>query len=362
MRDDNEATKRELEDERAEMQKKVEKLEAERAELKWSLDEERSARKQLENDVKLLRLELEFSKRFNDQAKENDKAMQDLKDMRCAEWKRAAEEAQKAREQLQSVLLAMQNRAQADDTAKKVNKNTKALQDIPDKHSEKQKRVVDAYQAAQQVTRGCPNDDEIGEELQSLPSLIASNFNGIVVRSPAVGAAAAFCLITPPIAPGIDKSDTALAWVASVTFTLQSHDEGSAPRNPGTYNYSPTFFQAAIIRNSNPDVAIPLLSMGTMSNETLSRQLNHRDIWYSEGWEIQRNIAQSYESKTHVVTWSRSGTISEVEANRRGCGTGAGFLLALIPGDRIAVIARAMAGGLVNYVEGIEVQVTFSGI
>ena len=82
--------------------------------------------------------------------------------------------------------------------------------------------------------------------------------------------------------------------------------------------------------------------MGTMSNETLSRQLNHRDIWYSEGWEIQRNIAQSYESKTHVVTWSRSGTISEVEANRRGCGTGAGFLLALIPGDRIAVIARAM--------------------
>ena len=232
MRDDNEATKRELEDERAEMQKKVENLKAERAELKWSLDEERSARKQLENDVKLLRLELEFSKRFNDQARENDKAMQDLKDMRCAEWKRAAEEAQKAREQLQSVLLAMQNRAQANDTAKKV-KDTVAIA-----------RHECFNRLNEQVNKNT-------KALQDIPDMITSNYNSIVVRSPHAGAAAAFCLITPPIAPGIDKSDT-LARVASVTFTLQSHDEGSAPRNPGTSSSSlskqpPTIHQALII-------------------------------------------------------------------------------------------------------------------
>ncbi|KAF8724747.1 hypothetical protein AX14_008623 [Amanita brunnescens Koide BX004] len=105
MRDDNAATNGvELKEEQAEMQKRLEKLNAERAELRRSLDEERSAREQLENDIKLerlrndasesrLQLELEFAKRFNDQARENDKVMQDLKDAHCAEWKRVAEEA-----------------------------------------------------------------------------------------------------------------------------------------------------------------------------------------------------------------------------------------------------------------------------
>lgn len=222
------------------------------------------------------------------------------------------------------------------------------MQDILDKDSEEQKRAADAYPAAQQVTRGRANDDDKrAEETRFLAPLIVSSSNRIVVTAPPTGDGAAFCLVTPPIAPGSDKSEVA---VASVRFTLQSHDQGWTTGTPGTFSSQPskqpaddplgiyedshTWFQAAIIRNSDPDVATMLLSMGTMTNDTLNRRTNDRDVWYSDSWNIQHNICASSETRTHVVTWSRSSTISDEEAKERGCGTGGGFLLALVPGDR----------------------------
>ena len=353
-------TEREPLEELPEMQEKLEMWEIEGAQLRRDLNQPRCARKQpeMENDIELDRLrhdvsrleqELEFTKRFNDQCRKHDKAMQDLKDMHCAEWKRAAEEAQK---QLQSALLqaAMQNRA--DDAAKKaqeavqlelnrlneqVNKNINALQDM----LEEQNRVADVIQALR--------DAQIMVEelnLRPLAPLVASTCNPMVVSaSPDTGVdVAAFCLITPPIAPGINRSEMA---VASVKFTLQSHDQGwatvgrpgtsSSPPSKqyveypsGTYQGSRTWFQAAIIRDSNPDLATMLLGMGVMSNDTLIRQTNPNQVFYSESWHIQHNICASSETRAHVVTWSRLGN-----------GTGSGFLSALAPGDRIAVIARA---------------------
>ena len=93
--------------------------------------------------------------------------------------------------------------------------------------------------------------------------------------------------------------------------------------------------------DSNPDLAAMLLGMGTMSNATLSRtDPNH--VFYCEGWHIQHNIAGSSETRTHVVTWSDSSTTSlNKDVDGWGSGTGSGFLSALVPGDRIAVIARA---------------------
>ena len=215
------------------MQEKLEKWEIEGVELRRDPNQPRRDRKlpEMENNIELDRLrqdvsrleqELEFTKRFN-------KAIQDLKDMHCAEWKRAAEEAQK---QLESALLqvAMQNRA--DDTAKKaqedvakvqpefmnhlneqVNKNTNALQNMLDKHGEEQP-VVQARRDAQIMV------EELNlKKIRPLAPLIASTCNSMVVSAlPNTGVdAAAFCLITPPIAPGIDKSEMT---VASVKFTL----------------------------------------------------------------------------------------------------------------------------------------------
>jgi len=193
-------------------------------------------------------------------------------------------------------------------------------------------------------------------KIRPLAPLIAENSNSIVVNASAAGGdAAAFCLITPPIAPGIDKSEMAFA---SVKFTLHSHDQGKWGFSGSTYHGSHTWFQAAIIRDSNPDVASMLLNMGTMRNDTLSRQTNY--VMDSEGWHLQYNICSSSKTRTHTVAWTLSSTINKGESNERGCGTGYGFLSALAPGDRIAVIARAKDAGWKNYVEGVEVQVTFS--
>jgi hypothetical protein len=198
--------KRELLEE-SEMQKKLEKSETEGAALRRDLNEARLARKQLEmeNDIELGRLrnnvsrleqELEFTKSFNDQGRKHDKAIQDLKDIHCAGWKMAAEEAQK---QLQSALQVVTKNS-ADDTAKKA---------------------------------------------RSLAPLIASTCNSMVVSPTSVGGAAfKFCLITPPIAPGIDKSEMA---IASVKFTIQSHDQGWTMGQPGTSSSLPSKQQVECI-------------------------------------------------------------------------------------------------------------------
>jgi hypothetical protein len=375
-------TDRELPEE-LEMQKKLEKWETEGVALRRDLNQARRVRKQLEmeNDIELdsLRLrydvsrleqELEFTKCLNDQCRKHDKAMQDLKDIQCAEWKRVAEEAQKQLQSAQTAFLQVLMQNRADDTARKsqedlakvqlefmnrlnerVNMNTNASQDMPDKHGKEQKTVTDVK--------------ELKKKWQSsLAPLTASTCNSRVVSTSPMGVdAAAFCLITPPIAPGIDKLEMA---VASVKFTLQSHDQGwlkdvvdivgfkkgsssSLPSKQqveypsGTYVGSQTWFQVAIIHDSNPDLATMLLSMGTMSNDTLSRQADPNCIFYSEGWHIQHNISANARTRTHVVTWSGSSNtgINKGDANGWESGTGSGFLSVLVPGDRIAVIARA---------------------
>ena len=184
----------------------MEKSETEGAALRRDLNEARLARKQLEmeydieldklrNNVSRLEQELEFTKRFNDRGRKYDKAMQDLNDLHCAGWKMAAEEAQK---QLQPALLQVGLKNRADDTAKKT---------------------------------------------RSLAPLIASTCNSMVVSASSTGvggAAFKFCLITPPIAPGIEKSEMAV-------FTIQSHDQGWTTGQPGTSSSLPSKRQVEYI-------------------------------------------------------------------------------------------------------------------
>lgn len=95
----------------------LKKLEVQEKLEKWEIGSIELAR--LRNDVSRLEQELEFTKRLNDQCRKHDKAMQDLKDIQCAEWKRVADEAQKQLQFAQTALLqvVMQNRA--DDTGRR---------------------------------------------------------------------------------------------------------------------------------------------------------------------------------------------------------------------------------------------------
>ena len=152
--------------------------------------------------------------------------------------------AKKSQEELVKVQLDIVNRLN-----ERGNMNTHASQDMPDKHDsdEEQKRVADACP----VVHAC-KDAQIRANLTELkkmqPSLapltVAISNSRVVSASPMGVDAAAFYLITPPIAPGIEKSEMA---VASVKFTIQSHDQGWTTGQPGTSSSLPSKRQVEYI-------------------------------------------------------------------------------------------------------------------
>lgn len=64
-------------------------------------------------------------------------------------------------------------------------------------------------------------------------------------------------------------------------------------------------------------------------------------------WHVQSNVTATHQVKTHEVIWQH-GVIEEEATAFNGKGSGEGFLGALRPGDRIAIIARAMVCSLNN--------------
>ncbi|KAJ7697519.1 hypothetical protein B0H14DRAFT_794051 [Mycena olivaceomarginata] len=75
----------------------------------------------------------------------------------------------------------------------------------------------------------------------------------------------------------------------------------------------------------------------------------------SKNWEIQRNFCASGEWRRHVVVWNEVGEMLK----GTGAGSGEGFIPSLAPGDRIAVIARALCPGRVNWVQSAEVSLYY---
>ncbi|KAF7351624.1 hypothetical protein MSAN_01595000 [Mycena sanguinolenta] len=136
--------------------------------------------------------------------------------------------------------------------------------------------------------------------------------------------------------------------VARVAFTIVSHDQGwcDEPGLKGTYE-GYTWFAAAITR---PDAAdSPVAHEVPMPNPARPKG--------SKNWEIQRNFCASGEWRRHVVVWNEVG--ETVKGTGAGAGTGEGFISSLAPGDRIAVVARALCPGRVNWVQSAEVSLYY---
>ncbi|KAF7351632.1 Ankyrin repeat-containing domain [Mycena sanguinolenta] len=132
--------------------------------------------------------------------------------------------------------------------------------------------------------------------------------------------------------------------VARVEFTIVSHDQGwcDEPGLKGTYE-GYTWFAAAIMR---PDAA----------NSSVAHEMpNPAGPRGSKNWEIQRNFCASGEWRRHIVAWNEIGET----VKGTGAGTGKGFISSLAPGDRIAVIARALCPGRVNWVQSVEVSLYY---
>jgi hypothetical protein len=118
----------------------------------------------------------------------------------------------------------------------------------------------------------------------------------------------------------------------------------------GTYVASWTWFEAAIIRDDDPNIEEYLLGLHTMQvaqQKALPKVLSVEVGKAPDGstrWPIQYNIQVSSAFKRHEVTWTdedRFNKVTEANAAKHGSGTGRGFLSTLAQGDRVAVVARA---------------------
>ncbi|KAJ7821313.1 hypothetical protein B0H14DRAFT_2371402, partial [Mycena olivaceomarginata] len=132
--------------------------------------------------------------------------------------------------------------------------------------------------------------------------------------------------------------------VARVEFTIVSHDQEwcDEPGLKGTYE-GYTWFAAAIMCPDDADSPV--------AHEVP----NPAGPSGSKNWEIQRNFCASGEWRRHVVVWNEVGEMLK----GTGAGSGEGFIPSLALGDRIAVIARALCPGCVNWVQSAEVSLYY---
>ena len=75
-------------------------------------------------------------------------------------------------------------------------------------------------------------------------------------------------------------------------------------------------------------------------------------------WHVQSNRVANAEFERHVVEW-RSGKVVNFEAEEHNYGSGAGFLTALRPGDRVGLWMRAMYAGWENQLKAASIELTY---
>ncbi|KAJ7879351.1 hypothetical protein B0H13DRAFT_2543699 [Mycena leptocephala] len=173
--------------------------------------------------------------------------------------------------------------------------------------------------------------------------------------------------------------------VMRVKFTTVSHDPGVNWIVRGAYpEINASWFEAAILRPSlMPGGTAPVATpapyewlTGAADSPTTppcqwltraiaspipmlaidgySPSIEVRDASGSSRWTVQRNVCVSNVYQQHTVTWGADN------ATTLGAGDGEGFLEKLEPGDRIAVITRALHPGRCNHVRHVEVSVYYS--
>jgi len=182
------------------------------------------------------------------------------------------------------------------------------------------------------------------------------------------------CLVTQRIPkrklhPGEDPEISMKVRPRIVRFLMKSHDQGWSDnrQDHGTYSGSWTWMEAAILRSS-PDTPDPWWwdvhsSTGPISEPTTHGEAVNPNTGKTR-WLVQRNVCASGESKYHEVIWTDSDDDDDESAledsRQTGRGSGQAFVQSLLPGDRVAVFARALFPGWVNYAEEVEVDIFYS--
>ncbi|CDO76437.1 hypothetical protein BN946_scf184781.g14 [Trametes cinnabarina] len=189
------------------------------------------------------------------------------------------------------------------------------------------------------------------------------------------GSCAARCRLLSPPLPGPEPGET---WrVRKVVWEIESRDQGWGGESPGTFRGAYSWYEACIVRpQQEGDDDSPPTSDGTTDpaderSAALAQWMSTRKKYCSSadalpdleavGYTlVPNNSAAASGSSPPPTSGSSSVTASRsAKADVNGYGSGAGFLEALRPGDRVALWMRAQYPGWANTVAGASVEIVY---
>ncbi|KAK0451436.1 uncharacterized protein EV420DRAFT_1274308 [Desarmillaria tabescens] len=151
-------------------------------------------------------------------------------------------------------------------------------------------------------------------------------------------------IVSPPVPQGIK--------VRAVKFVIESRDQGwgGEPRHRGTYEGSWTWFEAAIIRGEPwwlsevLEGPVDLYKKGLAEDSRSAARAAEVRSHEEEGsrWHIGVNVTATGSYKEHTFVWPRMYEDIKQQSMKGLVGLSHEFVRLLKPGDRVAVMARAM--------------------
>ncbi|KAK0234941.1 hypothetical protein EDD85DRAFT_773461, partial [Armillaria nabsnona] len=173
-------------------------------------------------------------------------------------------------------------------------------------------------------------------------------------------------IVSPPIPQGVK--------VRAVKFVIESCDQGwgGEPGHRGTldwtYEGSWTWFEAAIIRGEpwwlNEVLGRPtdLYRDGLVADVRSAARAAEVRSHEEEGsrWHVGVNVTAEGSYKEHTNVWLRTDEGIKQQSMRGLLGLSHEFVRLLEPGDRVALMARAMFPGWVNKVKCASIDVFYT--
>ncbi|KAK0475770.1 hypothetical protein IW261DRAFT_1567559 [Armillaria novae-zelandiae] len=169
-------------------------------------------------------------------------------------------------------------------------------------------------------------------------------------------------VISPPIPQDVK--------VRAVKFVTESCDQGwgGEPGHQGTYEGSWTWFEAAIIRGDpwwlNEVLERPIDLYGTRLAEDVRNAVRAAEVQSHEEegsrWHVGVNVTADGSYKKHTNVWLPTDEGIKQQSLRGLLGLSHEFVRLLEPGDRVALMARAMFPGWSNKVKSASIDIFYA--
>ncbi|TFK92240.1 hypothetical protein K466DRAFT_595388 [Polyporus arcularius HHB13444] len=212
---------------------------------------------------------------------------------------------------------------------------------------------------------------EIMELAEYYPTISAERSDKVTIRADQHTrdnyCSALLYLVSPPL-PDCREGES---WrMKKVTWTIEGHDQGWGGDHPRTFIGAYSWYEACIFRprTDGDALAAEAEDLEYLDTHNLYRtpdDVQGKTHWDlvpngdSLVWRVQGNRVAKGDFERYVVEWKAGEEIDAADAEEHGRGTGAGFLDALKPGDRVGLWMRALYPGWSNTIRGARVELMY---